>query len=476
MSTSLEFCPKHRRSSRVFVHTVLLLAICLIPSLTRAFEIGSSANPTSIQGYVSGKYVYRTTTLNGEKFSDQDLFTDLRIDISKPRTNSYEFHFFGTARSDFSNKRDATGYSPFESIGDSYKTGYHAYLYEAHLDANNPVAHVTQVRLGRQDGTRDEPIFFDGIAADINLIRQVGITAYGGNAVHFYPFTTQMGSDTLQGIGLDVLATATTLVSLDYLHVTDKKDITDTADHNDEQISLRINHRFSPNVRTAAKVRYLNGEARDMNIRVVGTTIDYGMELNVAYNRQFNPINDVSTDLSPFNLVLGSAVPYESYDVRVRKLFGSRVAIDLGYFQRSLVHPEDEGTFNHKFNRTYAVLDINGFIVKELSVAVTGEQWKSGDRSLNSGGLDLGYTVKPKKGRGASFNLGTYYSLYKYDDYFTTINAVPLQYQSERQNVQTYYAKCEFPFAQRYSFKAAYEFEKGLENYQTAKIGLRYDF
>jgi hypothetical protein len=142
--------------------------------------------PVVIQGYLSGKFVSRTTRLADEKIRDDDIFTDLRLDISKPIVGSYEFHFFGTLRDDLSSNRNRTTFSPFEDIGDTYGSAVHGYLYEAHLDLNRPVAHVSQLRIGRQDGTRGEPVFFDGLAADIGLTPKMAATVYGGARRHHY--------------------------------------------------------------------------------------------------------------------------------------------------------------------------------------------------------------------------------------------------------------------------------------------------
>lgn len=62
---------------------------------------------------------------------------------------------------------------------------------------------------------------------------------------------------------------------------------------------------------------------------------------------------------------------------------------------------------------------------------------------------------------------GSYYSLYKYDYYISL---------GERTRVRTYYVKADYPFAQRYAASGSYEFERGLEDYQTIKLGIRYDF
>jgi len=404
-------------------------------------------------------------------FRDEDLFTELRVDLSKPTTNKWEFHFFGTARDVLDDHRNDHNFSPFEDVGDTYHSRIHSYLFEAHLDLNNPFWRVSQVRIGRQDGTRDEPVFFDGVATDIRVTSGINITAYGGAAVHLYELDNTWGRDTLAGIGLDVKPASATLISLDYLHTDDNRKSSgnlswESTQHN-QLASLRLSHRFSPNLRMSAKGRYIDGDPRDGQVRIVATAPELGMELNASYLRQFRTQYELSNELSSYYDILGKSDPYQSYDVKARKLFGSRVAVDVGYFKRELVHPQQETALNHAYSRSYGMLDVSDLFTNGLSMAITGEQWKSGARqTYNSSGFDIGYAFK--KGRRApKVNVGAYYSLYKYDYYFSL---------GERVNVKTYYAKFEYPFAQRYFLSGGYEYEQGIENYQTAKLGMRYEF
>ncbi len=432
---------------------------------TGAAILPSSA-PVSVQGYLSGKFVSRTTRLAGEKIRDDDMFSDLRLDISRLADSRYEFHFFGTLRDDLSNNRNRTTFSPFEDIGDTYSSAVHGYLYEAHLDVNRPFAKVSQIRIGRQDGTRGEPIFFDGIAVDTGLAPNVAATLYGGVAVHLYELNDRWGDDTLGGIGIDYFPLRGTLVSTDYLYVSDKRTVFDTSTRYDQLVSVKINQRFTPNLKTSAKVRYVNSEARDLKLTVSAAVPAADLEMILAYGEQFRTQNELSNELSPYFDVLGPSYPYQSYDAKVRKFFGSHVSIDLGYFQRTLVHSAQENAFNRQFHRTYAVADLADLFIDRLSVALTAEQWKSGQQSVQSSGFDIGYALKSGR-RSPKINAGSYYSLYKYDYYILL---------GERTNVRTYYVRVLFPFAQKYAVNGSYEYEDSLEEYQTAKLGIRYDF
>ncbi len=428
--------------------------------------VQTRSSPADIRGYLSGKFVSRTARLPGEKFRDDDIFSDLRLDIAQPSESRYEFHFFGTLRDDLSNNRNRTTFSPVEDIGDTYGSSVHGYLYEAHLDLNRPIANVSQIRIGRQDGTRGEPIFFDGIAFDIGLAPKLAATMYGGAAVHFYEIDDRWGDDTLGGAGIDYLPLPGTAVGVDYLYVTDKRDLFGTTTRHDQLVSLKLNQRFTPNLRSSAKVRYVNGDLRDLKLTASAAVPDADFELILAYLEQFRTQNELSNELSPYFDVLGQSFPYRSYDARIRKFFGRHLSVDLGYFQRSLVHRGQEDAFNRQFHRTYAVFDLIDLFIDRLSLALTGEEWKSGQQKVQSAGFDVGYAFSPGR-RSPKMNAGTYYSLYKYDYYVSL---------GERTHVRTYYVKVFLPFAQRYSVNGSYEYENSLEEYQTAKLGIRYDF
>ena len=423
-------------------------------------------DPFRVQGYFSGKYVSRTSRLSDEKIRDEDVFGELRLDIARQESSGPEFHFFGTVRDNLSNIGDRNSYSVFEDIGNTYDTSAHGYLYEAHLDLNRPFSNFSQIRIGRQDSVRDEPVFFDGIAADVKVSQKVNLSLYGGAAIHFFEIDNRWGDDWLGGLGLDYLPRAGTWLNMDYLYVDDTRNLYGTLNQHDHLVSFKLGQRFTPNLKATAKIRYLNNEQRDLKLRIIGTVPEADIEMQAAYFRQSRTQNELSNEFSVFYDVIGQTNPFQSYDIRVRKLFGIHYAIDLGYFERTLLDSQQESAFNRAYRRSYAVLDMIDLVFDGLSFSITGEQWKSGPQSFNSAGFDAGYAFS-KGRRSPKVNAGSYYSLYKYD-YYSSLG--------ERTNVRTYYVKCDYPFAQHYTLNGSYEFEQGLEDYQTAKLGMRYDF
>jgi hypothetical protein len=415
-------------------------------------------------GYLSGKYIRRTARTPDQRFRDEDLFSELRVDMTAPAASRYEFHFFGTARQDLDGGGDVPGFDPFEDIGNTRRSDFAGYLYEAHADVNNLSSRISQVRIGRQAGTREEAVFFDGIAVDFSPAKRLNMTVYGGAAVHFYELGADYGSDTLAGAGVDYSPAAATGLSLDYLSVKDERNFFQDADRRDSLISVKLWQRFARSVKATAKMRMINGESRDLNVRALGSFQDASADLSVNYFRQFKTQNELANEFSPFFDILGQSRPFQSYTVRARKIFASRYAVGAGYFQRSLLESAEQDAFNREFSRAFGDVEIADIFLDNLSLTVTGERWKSGGRAFTSSGADLSYVYgKRRKGRVSA---GTYYSLFKFD----------LLQLGERTKVRTYYTDVKVPLGRNVSLNGGYEFETGTDRFQTAKAGVRYDF
>lgn len=432
-----------------------------------ADTLEETTNASFLMGTFTTNYQFRTTKVDGHRESDNDLYEKLRVDYSGNPEKGFEIHLFGTARQDLDGDQDRSDFFPFEDIGDTYDTWWSGKLYEAHIDFNNPLSYISQVRVGRQSGTRDEPVFFDGIAADFTASEKLKMTLYGGVAVHFYELNDDWGSDYLGGAGLDYSPFRKTMLSLDYLHVHDERDPFLGADQNDDLLSLKAWQQFGAFFRTMAAYRQLNNEPRDIKVRAVQAFSSLDVDLSLAYFKQFREQKELSNELSLYYDVIGTSDPYQSFDIKIRKFFGRRYALDLGYFTRDLVSDYQESAFNRKYQRAFVVFDMADVFADGLSFALTGEYWDTENKTeYNSAGLDATYRFKKEKKSG-NIALGTYYSLYKYD-YYTLLG--------EREDVQTYYVKTKMPLGKATTMNARYEYEDSIENYHVLRVGIAYDF
>ena len=423
-------------------------------------------NQLNVSGYLSTRYVFRsaeTSTPTELTFRDQDLFGELRIDVAAPERGKYEFHFFGTVRGDLDDNQNIHTFDPLEDIGNATPKRYTGVLYEAHLDLNSLLPKVTQIRLGRQAGTRDEAIYFDGIAADIRMTGSLNFTVYGGAAVHFYEIDWKEGSDGLAGAGIDYTPAASTGISLDYLTLKDSRDYLLLTDEKNNLLSLRLWQRFGDSLKASAKVRYQDSDWRDMNLRILGSFSEARAEFGAAYFRQFKTQLAQANEISPFVDVLGPSYPYQTIDLKVRKLLGSRYAVDIGYYQRAVLDSADIGTFNRDFGRLSGAVSAEDVIWRGLALTISGDRWSSESNDYYSTGADITY----RYAKSGTISAGTYYSLYKYGDLF---------FPREMDRVRTYYLSTKVPIARLVVMDLAYELEKGIDVYHVMRAGLRYDF
>ncbi len=422
---------------------------------------------TNVSGYVSTRYHYRTAELPDARISDQDIFADLRLDITRPQDNDYEFHFLGSARSDIDGNQNASTFYPLENVWDTFGTRSTGKVYEAYLVLNGGAAVPdSRARVGRQAGTRDEPVIFDGVAVDTGA-EKWNLTLFGGAAINLFEVNAHWGEDTLKGAGIDYRPFSATGVSVDYLLVKDAMSLfpEDTTQY-DRLTSIKISQRFEPFTRITAKYRFRDGEPRDLSLKSAAAWQTAEAEFSVNYFRQFRSQNELSNQLSLFYDVIGRSAPYESYDVKIRKFFDEWIAVDLGYYKRGLLDTADTGPFNKAFERMFVDVEASDLFVEGLSWTLLAEEWESAGNDLYAAGVDLSYRFK-RNSREAKVSIGTNYSLYKYDDYIEL---------GVREQVRTYYLNAKYPLSDGFSMNGAYEYEHGIENYQTLRLGMRYDF
>ncbi len=459
----------NRRLTMVLPGLVLAL---LLPLVAVAADPGASpaaADPDSaarMSGALSLRYVYRTTDPGTGKISDQDAYGDLWFDVARPRDDLQAFHFLGSVRSDLDGNQDVKSFYPLEDIGDTYGRRTIGTVYEAFYVMNSPFRPVTRIRIGRQAGTRDAPVFFDGLSVEAGG-EDLQFTVYGGAAVHFYEVNATWGKDTVGGAGVDYRLLHGLILSADWVALSDKREF-DPNDGTvkDRMASFKVRQQFDSFLQYTAKYRHLDGEPRDLSVAVRAAVPSWDAELSVNYLRQFRDENELTTDLSPYADVIGRSAPFQSVDLRARKTIADRFSFDAGYFRRSLLHRSDEGPFNKEYSRSYLSGDIADLFVPGLSWTLTAERWDTGTTGTVTYGTDVAYRRK-RKGREARIGVGSYYSLFKYD-YYAELGL--------RDKVRTYYVDARYPVGRSFSLNGRYEFERAIEDYQTARLGMRYDF
>ena len=414
----------------------------------------------------SVSYELRSTISDAQRYYDNDFFQDLQLGITMPQNNLFEFHFLGSLREDIDGGSDLIYFSPLEDIGDTRTTQIFGYVYESHFDINYLLPSLKQIRIGRQAGERDEPLFFDGLAVDLELFRRIFMTLYGGVAFHYFEIDYSWGSDLLGGVGIDYSPFPSTAINLDYLFVKDDQSTVSETTVYDHLIALKLRQEFFSFIRSRIKLRVINLSFQDLSANIIATFPEIDLELSTSQNIRFISSDEFSNELSSYNALLGSFIPYYSFDGKIRKLFGQNLATDLGFFIRGLVGQQDSSIFNREYSRIYSIAELNDILFAGFFFSVSGDLWLSGDNEYYSAGLDLGYTFQ-RVLKDTTINFGTYFSLYKY-----TYNPEP----EEKELIRTFYARIRLPFGKNFSLYCNYEFEASLEPYHKLKIETHYEY
>lgn len=430
---------------------------------------GTDASDRRLQfdGYLKAKYVTRTTKVSdyedgssARTFNDNDFYGVLLLDITDSKKDSFEFHLFASGKNDLDGNQDDQGYNPLEGLEDTQPESY-GRVYRAHLDANEFLG-FEQIRLGRQSDTRGEWIYFDGISGDMSVGSMTSFTLYLGQPVHHHE--KEAGSDSIAGLGIDLRFKTGTRLQFDYLSSSDERtnriDFYDEEnkriefeDQEDQQLTFRWNQFYGDSAKSRMKMRWLNGEQRDVELRAALLEMLFGFDLYANYYRQLMTEAQLSNEMSAYFDVLGIRKPFQSYEIKVSRRFMTDYIVDLGTYQRSLLEEEDESSFNREFTRTYIIFEVERFIAEGATVSISQEQWESDTYSGTASGFDAAYRLSSDP-QSMVFNMGSYFSLYKYD-YYTELG--------ERTNVQTFYAEAEVPFLRQYTFSVLYEYEFSSE-------------
>ncbi len=420
----------------------------------------------NLEGSVSNRYVFRSAQTQDTYFTDNDLFQTLSLDMTTHWENNIGIHLLTTAREDLDGGRNRTNFYPLEDIGDTGPENSIGKVYQANVDFNYLYPFLPKLIFGRQSGTRSEPLFFDGVSANIYFSRYIRATLYGGAAVQFYETDWKWGNDTVDGIGIDVLPYKNAKISLDYLFLKNQSKLFLTSTRNNHLVDFVYRQHLMPWIKIMTRVRFINLQPDSLRVRLSNRFPGMDIETNLSYFLQFRTENEQGNNLSQFYAILGPVYPFYSLKTSIHALITSHLAVESGLFIRSLLSSQNENTFNHRYNRLYLVFEGMDLFIPGVSATLSVDRWISPSDNYNSIGFEVSYRFKAGLFK-PDISAGTYFSLFKYDYYLE---------RGERKAAQTYYLKSRVLLGKHFSFTLRYEYEAALENYHTLKTGLSYAF
>jgi hypothetical protein len=337
--------------------------------------------------------------------SDSDLFNSYSLRAGNPDMDLFSGSASGRFQSDLDGDRSVDGFSPFDSLSDSYRRATTAQVHTAYVDITNPRPGV-RARAGRQIlDELPEAIPMDGARAAVEVSKEASITAFGGRPVNYFESSPE--GDWMFGAWIEARPWSGGKARLDYLHLEDENTF---GLFRDDLVGIMAEHHEAPWLFNA-RATFLESEARDILVR--GSTVDpdAGFTLDVKAYYLFEQQQALSFGLDAFAVFLLPVEPYYQLSVAASKELTDRFGLDASVAARRLEHSGDEGAYNHEFSRWSFTVRAKDWPDPGWSASVTGDFWQTdGDDFWTAGGAMAWQVAEAVKAE-----LSSAYALYSID-------------------------------------------------------------
>jgi len=440
--------------------------VLMTPFPGSALEKGASLSGSAEAGY-------RLRT-DGEN-TDQDLIERLSVQGFGPWAALGEgreagFVFAGALQSDIDGQTSDREFDPFREIADTYDQSTFGWIYLAYGEVNGPGA-LKLFRLGRQDSLELAPIAFDGglITLRPEATRNFTLTALAGLPTNLYEDLNDRRGDSVVGVYGDWRALRTLSLRAGYLDLRDRVELLDGREETLKQSLAVAQAAWRPRLHDhlLGRISLQDGELRDVVLR--GSHRDEERNLNVSafyqglyLTREAEPLTE-----DAFSVLLGDLHPYHQAGVTLYKGIGERLGVEAGAVVRGLRNEEDEGRFNHGYQRYLLSLFINKVPLARSELMLGADWWLATQENNVTEARTLRAEYNQRFGKRGLFRAGTAFDLYKIDE-FTG---------EEREETQTYYTDLTIPTVKNLLLLLSYSFEdSSLREVDTFRARLRYEF
>ena len=290
---------------------------------------------------------------------------------------------------------------------------WHGRLYHANFDWHPSKRGIERVRLGRQFIYERQPFHFDGVR--VQSTRGAGglsASAFAGIPVH--PFDRPQG--TLAGAGIECRPWRGAKLSALYAVVDGGPDYLGlpAADAGDSLLVLSAASRIKDWGTVRARSTSVDSELRDFTVETRAYFARPDLRIGLSYYSQPRSLTMISPDLSSYESMLGSSLPFRRLDATLTKgrpTSRGRVAYYVAATIRELEDSGAEGDFNRDFKMLHLgvrnEMERWGKLTSNLGV----EWWWSSQGRSEAFEAEVDW--RPVK--HVRIGAGTSFSLYKYD-------------------------------------------------------------
>lgn len=404
----------------------------------------------SLHGTVVAKYRARWT----DKDADSDLYEYLTLSWGNPERDAIRACASLRFSEDLDGQTDTDGYYVFDSRDDTYQHDATSHLYTAYVDLNLGF----RLRGGRQtlEGI-PEAVAMDGGLAQIALHERVSVAAFGGVPVNH--FESSPANDLMYGGWIEATPWSRSQLRLEYLHLEDENVF---GAFEDDLLGLAAEQGAGP-YRLSGRYTWLEDASRDVTGRLTAGFAAWGFLLEAQATYLFERQQALSYAIDPYSLFLIDLEPYVQSSLRASQSLGGGFFLESSATVRELTKKEDEGVYNREFVRWNVTPRANGWPISEISLALSGDYWRSTADDFWTVGGDLSWTLHPAIEAGA----GSSYALYSLD-LFTG---------EEHERVRLVYTSLRLRLAEGSFIDARFSIEENdVDRFKMLEVGVRRAF
>jgi len=361
-------------------------------------------------GYLDFHYRYRKQ--GRQDVSDSDLLASGTIQggyRDAAGVEEFGFLFDGLLTADldgFGNRRDA-----FYGLQETRNSRVHGFLYQGWVESGGLLDHA-KLRLGRQEITRQDALYFDGFQIGYQPGSDWKVTLFGGIPAHFGE--SNRAGDYLGGAGAQWAVTKTFRVGFDEVYLRDQQRIfrTQRTFRTQDNLTL-VSGRWlaSQELLVRGSASFIENKNRRQEFSLAWNRPRDGWQASLAVRRQNDYGELVSTEFSPFQTILGDVAPYWNVTGQVTKAVTEDVQVSGGYSFRRLESKADQGVNNREFDRWFGTVDVDHFPLKATDVGFRWDAWDSVGGRIKTysffGGFDWAAHSR--------LEAGTDFTLYRFD-------------------------------------------------------------
>ena len=354
-----------------------------------------------IHGTYRMQYRSRWTADDG----DSDLFNFVSVTVGNPDKDLFSAAASGRFQSDLDGDGSHDGFSPFESLSDSYQRATTAQLHYAYVDLNDPAAGV-QVRAGRLIlDEMPEALPIDGGRIAFEVSPGVTVAGFGGLPVNYFESSNE--GDFTYGGWIEAHPWERGRARLEYLHLEDENTF---GLFRDDLIGLTVEH-VEGGCLFGGRATVLESEARDILLRGSVSDAAAGLTVDVRAYYLFEQQQAHAYGLDAYVVVLVPVEPYYQLSVSASKELSETFGLDASVTARQLENGSDEAAYNHEFTRWSFTARSSKWPTRDLSVALTGDFWQTQADDFWTAGAAVNWQIAEQV-KGV---VSSYYSLYSID-------------------------------------------------------------